>query len=203
MLSTRVKNNWTLIVQIRFGGCMAPSGWNLFVMICHDLFPGFVTSACVLHRENIYRYVLWPSPFKTHFEQQFINTLELIYYRIVGPEKKLLQSIGLFFGSARFLCWMPLFVFIGLPIVSCSMMNSLILGCLWPLVFVLNNTLTLGIWRSAISHLPGCFATAPSFRILVPSDPFMSHLATHLGYSEGEFQALQLIVYVLIEERSI
>ena len=28
---------------------------------------------------------------------------------------------------------------------------------------------------------------------MVPSDPFMSHLATHLGYSAGEFQALQLI----------
>ena len=29
---------------------------------------------------------------------------------------------------------------------------------------------------------------------MVPSDPFMSHLATQLGYSTGEFQALQLIV---------
>ena len=29
---------------------------------------------------------------------------------------------------------------------------------------------------------------------MVPSDPFMSHLATQLGYSAGEFQALQLIV---------
>ena len=29
---------------------------------------------------------------------------------------------------------------------------------------------------------------------MVPSDPFMSHLDTQLGYSTGEFQALQLIV---------
>ena len=29
---------------------------------------------------------------------------------------------------------------------------------------------------------------------MVPSDPFMSHLATQLGYSAGEFQDLQLIV---------
>ena len=29
---------------------------------------------------------------------------------------------------------------------------------------------------------------------MVPSDPFMSHLATQLGYSAGEFQALQLVV---------
>ena len=29
---------------------------------------------------------------------------------------------------------------------------------------------------------------------MVPSDPFRSHLGTQLGYSAGEFQALQLIV---------
>ena len=34
--------------------------------------------------------------------------------------------------------------------------NSLIPGCLWLLVFVLNNTLMLGIWCSTIPHLPGC-----------------------------------------------
>ena len=38
-------------------------------------------------------------------------------------------------GSGWFLGWMPLFVFFGLPIVSCSLINSLILGCLWLLVF--------------------------------------------------------------------
>ena len=31
---------------------------------------------------------------------------------------------------------------------------------------------------------------------MVPSDPFMSHLATQLGYSAREFQALQLTVLV-------
>ena len=29
---------------------------------------------------------------------------------------------------------------------------------------------------------------------MVPSDPFMSHLATQLGHSAGELQALQRIV---------
>ena len=29
---------------------------------------------------------------------------------------------------------------------------------------------------------------------MVPSDPFMSHLATQLGYSAGEYQSLQMIV---------
>ena len=75
---------------------------------------------------------------------------------------------------------------------------SLILGCLWPLVFVLNNTLILGIWCSTIPYLPGCFCSWTFFVNIrfntVLTDPFMSHLATQLGYSAGEFQALQLIV---------
>ena len=76
--------------------------------------------------------------------------------------------------------------------------NSLIPGCLWLLAFVLNNTLIPGIWCSTIPHLPGCFCPWTFFRNIgfnmVPSDPFMSHLATQLGYSAGEVQALQLIV---------
>ena len=102
------------------------------------------------------------------------------------------------FWSARFLCWMPLSVFFGLPLVHCSMIIGLILGCLWPLVSVSNNILTLSIWRSAISHLTGCICLWTFFQNnrfnMVPSDPFMSHLATQPGYSAGEFQALQLIV---------
>ena len=76
--------------------------------------------------------------------------------------------------------------------------NSLIPGCLWLLVFVLNNTLILGIWCSTIPHFPGCFCPWTFFQNIgfnmLPSDPFMSNLATQFGYSAGEFQALQLIV---------
>ena len=103
-----------------------------------------------------------------------------------------------FLGSVRFLGWMPLFVFFGLPIVTCSLIKSMILGCSWLSVFVLNNTLILGIWCSAISHLPRCFCPRTFFQNIgfnmVPSDPFMSHLATQFGYSAGECQALQLTV---------
>ena len=76
--------------------------------------------------------------------------------------------------------------------------KSLILGCLWPLVCVLHNILILGIWCSTIPHLPGCFCPWTFFENTgfntVLTDPFMSHLATQLGYSAREFQALQLIV---------
>ena len=76
--------------------------------------------------------------------------------------------------------------------------KNVILGCLWLLVFVLNNILILGIWCLTIPHLPGCFCPWTFFENIgfntVLTDPFMSHLATQFGYSAGEFQALQLIV---------
>ena len=69
--------------------------------------------------------------------------------------------------------------------------NSLIPGCFWLLALVLINTLILGIWCSTIPHLPGCFCPWTFFQNIgfnmVPSEPFMPHLATQLGCSEGEF----------------
>ena len=68
--------------------------------------------------------------------------------------------------------------------------NSLIPGCLWLWTFVLNNSLILGIWSSSIPHLPGHFCPWTFFQNIgfnmVPSDPFMSHLATQPGYSAGD-----------------
>ena len=61
-----------------------------------------------------------------------------------------------------------LFEFCFLWFTNCVLLsddNSLIPGCLWPLAFVLNNTLILGIWCSTIPHLRGCFVSGPSFRI--------------------------------------
>ena len=78
--------------------------------------------------------------------------------------------------------------------------KNLTLGCLRLLVFVLNNILILGIWCSTIPHLPGCFCPWTFFENIrfntVLTDSFMSHLTTQLGYSAGEFQALQLNVLV-------
>ena len=71
--------------------------------------------------------------------------------------------------------------------------NSLIPGCLWLLVFVLNNTLVLGIWYSTIPHLPGCFCPWTFFQNIgfdmVLSDPFMSHLdILNLDILQGSFR---------------
>ena len=128
---------------------------------------------------NIYICILYEFCYRTYIYIQqechsvLVKLHAITFYRTV------------FLGSARFLGWMPLFVFFGLQIVSFSLINSLILGCSWLLVFVLNNTLILGIWCSAISHLPGCFCPWTFFQSIgfnmVPSDPFMLHLATQLA----------------------
>ena len=47
------------------------------------------------------------------------------------------QSLQDYFGRVCGSCVeCHFFVFCGLPIVSCSAINSLILGCLWPFVFI-------------------------------------------------------------------
>ena len=57
------------------------------------------------------------------------------------------------------------------------------------LVFVLNNILILGIWRSAIFHLPGCFCPWTFFQNIgfnmVPLDPFMSHVYSTWIFCRG------------------
>ena len=81
------------------------------------------------------------------------------------------QSIGLFFGgfylllffSARFLCWMPRDFF---GFINCVLLY-VILGCLWPLGFVINYILILDILRSAVSHLPGCFCLLPHWKFFI------------------------------------
>ena len=65
---------------------------------------------------------------------------------------------------------------------------------------VIINRIRMGHTRlpHTIPHLQGCFCPWTFFENIgfntVLTDPFMSHLATQLGYSAGEFQALQLIV---------
>ena len=107
------------------------------------------------------------------------------------------------FPSRSSVCYIYAFLyeFCFLWFTNCVLLsddNSLIPGCLLLLAFVLNNTLTLGILCSTIPHLLRCFCPWTFFQNIgfnmVPSDPFMSHLATQLGYSAGKLQALQLIV---------
>ena len=109
----------------------------------------------------------------------------ITFYRIISGECAVTR-LNATFWFLWFTNWVLLFD------------KNLILGCLWPLVFVSNNILILGIWCSTIPHHPWCFCPRTFFENIgfntVLTDPFMSHLSTQLGHSAGEFQALQLIV---------
>ena len=65
--------------------------------------------------------------------------------------------------------------------------KSLILGCLWPLVFVLNNILILGIWCSTIPHLPGCFCPWTFFENIGFNTVLMDNLYVTSSYSTWIF----------------
>ena len=73
-------------------------------------------------RVNIHMHSLYAFCYRTYTYIQmgcdsvFVKLHPITFYRTV------------FLVSARFLGWTPLFVFFGLPIVSCSLINSLILN---------------------------------------------------------------------------
>ena len=66
-------------------------------------------------------------------------------------------------------------------------------GFLFHAVDVLSCLISAGNMFFVTCFCPWTFFQNIEF-IMVPSDPFVSHLATQLGYSAGEFQALQLSV---------
>ena len=162
-------------------------GWCVF-----SWWPWFPSRSSV--NTYIYIYSLYEFCYRTYIYTY--NGSVIQYLRSCTPSR----SIGLYFWE----CAVPGLnaTFSCLWFTNCVLLlyKSQILGCLWPLVFVLNNTLILGIWCSTIPHLPWCFCPWTFFQNIgfntVLTDPFMSRLATQLGYSAGEFRALQLIVLV-------
>ena len=91
-----------------------PVGWTMCFLLM-TLVP--VQKLCV----NIYVYIYMCIyiPCKSSVIGRIYNGSVIQYWRSCTPS----YSIGLFLGSARFLGWMPLFVFFGLPIVSCSLIK--------------------------------------------------------------------------------
>ena len=165
-----------------------PVGWTMCFLLM-TLVP--VQKLCVNIYVYVYMYVhsLYEFCYRSYIQRECHSVLAklhpITFYRIISGE-----------------CAVPGLnaTFCFLWFTNCVLLfdKGLILGCLWPLVFVLNNILILGIWCSTIPHLPGCFCPWTFFENIgfntVLANPFMSHLATQLGYSAGEFQALQLIV---------
>ena len=152
---------------------------NLWVGRCvSSWWPWFPSRSSVLIYMYVYIYMC--IPYTSSVIGRIYNSSVIQYWRSCTPSR----SIGE--------CAVPKLnaTFCFLWFTNCVLLfdKNLILGCLWLLVFVW-NILILGIWCSTIPHLPGCFCPWTFFENI---GPFMSHLATQLGYSAGEFQALQL-----------
>ena len=150
-----------------------------------------VQKLCV---NNIYIYVCVFLIWVLLQDVYIYNGSVIQYWRSCTPSR----SIGLYFWGVRG-SWAECHFLFSLVYQLClALWYKSNTRCLWPLVFVLNNTLMLGIWCSTIPHISGCFCPWTFFGNIgfntVLTDPFMSHLTTQLGYSAGDFQALQLIV---------
>ena len=95
-----------------------PLGWTMCFLLM-TLVP--VQKLCVNIHIYIYIYmcVCVCIPYTSSVIDRIDNGSVIQYWRSCTPSR----SIGLFLGSARFLGWMPLFVFFGLPFVSCSLIK--------------------------------------------------------------------------------
>ena len=138
---------WVLDSNRRVGVWSLPCRWNILSIplttgrgtgaeTCglDDVFPPDdlcfvpVQKLCV----NIYIYMY---SFYEFYHRAYIYIQQEYHSVLVGLHPITFYGT-VFLGSARFLGWMRLFVFFGLPIVSCSPINSLILGYPWLFVFV-------------------------------------------------------------------
>ena len=97
-----------------------PSRGSVLIYIC-ILYMSFVKDVYIHTTGVCFRTYIY---IQQECHSVLVKLHPITYYRTV------------FLGSAPFLEWMPLFVFFALPIVSCSLINGLILGCLWLLVFI-------------------------------------------------------------------
>ena len=85
--------------------------------------------------------------------------------------------------------------------MACPFRTLVVLYRMFPFIICLilmNHLMEFYFIGFVNAHLPGCFCPW-TFRLNIglntsPSDSFVSYLNSHLGYSAGEFQALQLIV---------
>ena len=161
---------------------------NLWVGRCvSPWWPWFPSRSSVLI--YMYMYICMYIPYTSSVIGRIYNGSVIQFWRSCTPSRSIGECAVPGLNATFCFLWFT----------NCVLLfdKNLILGCLWLLVFVL-NILILGIWCSTIPHLPGCFCPWTFFENIgfntVLTDPFMSHLATQLGYSAGEFKALQLIV---------
>ena len=132
-----------------------PVGWTMCFLLI-TLVP--IQKLCVNIYVYVYMYVhsLYEFCYRSYIQRGCHSVLAkrhpITFYRVISGE-----------------CAVPGLnaTFCFLWFTNCVLLfdKSLILGCLWPLVFVLNNILVLGIWCSTIPHPQDVFVPGPSLRI--------------------------------------
>ena len=105
----------------------------------------------------IYIYVCMYIPYTSSVIGRIYNGSVIQYWRSCTPSRSIGECAVPGLNATFCFLWFT----------NCVLLfdKNLILGCLWLLVFVLNNILILAIWCSTIPHLPGCFVSGPSLRI--------------------------------------
>ena len=137
---------------------------NLWIGCVSSWWPLFPSGSSVLIYIYIYIYIYICICYMSYVIGRIYtyNRSVIQYWWSCTPS----HSIWLYFWEVRSSWFECHFLF--LWFTNCVLLsddNSFIPGCLWLLVFVLNNTLIPAIWYSTIPHLPGCFVPGPSFRI--------------------------------------
>ena len=120
---------------------------NLRVGLCvSSWWPWFPSRSSVL----IYIYICMCITYTSSVTGRIYNGSVIQYWRSCTPSRCISGECAVPVLNATF-CF---FWF-----TNCVLFfdKSLILGCLWPLAFVLNNTLILGIWCSTIPTIPRMF----------------------------------------------
>ena len=113
---------WGLLTSTRIENrrdChMFPKRFKQHINLSLHWWPWFPSRSSVLI--YMYIYMCMYIPYTSSVIGRIYNGIVIQYWQSCTPSR----SIGLFLGSARFLGWMPLFVFFSLPIVSCSLIKK-------------------------------------------------------------------------------
>ena len=163
---------------------------NLWVGRCvSSWWPWFPSTSSVLiyMYVYIYIYICMYIPYTSSVIGRIYNGSVIQYWRSWIPPRSIGECAVPGLNATFCFLWFT----------NCVLLfdKNLLLGCLW-----------LGIcFKHFDTRYLVFYNTSPPRMFLSPdlweyrfntvlTDPFMSHLATQLGYSAGEFQALQLIV---------
>ena len=162
------------------------TGFNICQAPVYYIFPEiFVTLWIIAFQLKLWVFFLYHQYSSGPYTQSIIRFF-FLYIKLMCPYFILL----IYTDGERDGLWM-----------ACPFRTLVVLYRMFPFIICLilmNYLMEFYFIGFVNAHLPGCFCPW-TFRLNIglntsPSDSFVSYLNSHLGYSAGEFQALQLIV---------